>query len=413
MPSRRDAGSLRRGVYLRRRITLGTVLAFILVVAIYLPFTLLAPIQAVAATKNQVVLPHTTAPTLTLPSYGASAVSAVGYPGVFSQSGSRSPLPIASITKIVTTLVVLEKKPLAVGKAGPDIPFTAADEAIRRQYLARNGEVYPIRVGGTMSERDVLTVTLVASANNYARALVNWAFGSEEQFLVAAKSWLTKHGLRSTTLTDATGLNSANRSTPTDLIALAKIALANPLIAKLVAIKHTTLPVVGAIDNTNTLLGHSGINGVKTGTLDGFGSSLLFASKIRVGTTTVTVIGVFLDGPTHPAINSGIRRLLAQVRAGFSTVKLAAVGQSFGSYATKWGDHARAIATKSASVVVYRGTKLASRVSIDSIRFGRKGAIVGSVTFTIAGQTVRVPLALSSTVNDPGAWWRLTHFGAL
>lgn len=413
MPSRRDARPAKRAVYIRRRITLAALLAIVVVVALYLPFTLLAPIQTVAASKTAVVLPTSRAPVLTLPSYGASAISAVGYPGVLSKSGSSDPLPIASITKIITTLVVLEKKPLAVGAAGPRILFTAADEAIRKQYLARNGEVYPIRVGGTMSERDVLTVTLVASANNYARALVDWAYGSEADFVPVANKWLATHGLTSTTVTDATGLNSANRSTPTDLIALAKIALADPLVAQLIAIKHTRLPVVGLIDNTNKLLGRSGVNGIKTGTLDGFGSSLLFASTITVGSQRVQLIGVFLDGPTHPVIDSAIRRLIARVSAGFTTVKLSSIGQKFGSFRTRWGATSVAAATRDTSVVIYRGTKLASSVRIDDVGLRSKGAIVGDVVFTVAGQTIRVPLALTATISDPGPWWRLTHPGAL
>jgi D-alanyl-D-alanine carboxypeptidase (penicillin-binding protein 5/6) len=404
---------IRRHVYVRRRIGFGAILALLLAVAIYLPMTLLAPLHTVDAVDAVVKVPVQAAPVLSMPSYGASAISAVGFPGVFAQGGSSSPLPIASITKIVTTLVVLEKKPLAVGKAGPAIPFTAADAAISKAYLARNGEVYPIRVGGSMSERDVLTVTLVASANNYARALVDWAYGSEAQFVPVANAWLARHGLKSTTLTDATGLNSENRSTPTDLIALGKIALADPLVSRLVAIRHTTLPVVGAISNTNTLLGVQGVRGIKTGTLDKAGSSLLFASVITVGGQKITLIGVILDGPTHPVIDGQIRRLIASVKGGFSSVTLSRIGQDFGAYRTVWGARASAIATRSTSVVVWAGTPVQTSVTTDRIGVTRKGTVVGAAVFTVAGQTITVPLALSAALDDPGSWWRLTHPGKL
>ncbi|MDQ1570521.1 MAG: hypothetical protein QOF79_1195 [Actinomycetota bacterium] len=389
------------------------ILTFVLAVAIYLPVTLLAPIPAIAASGPAVAFPATVAPVLSMPTYGASAISAIGFPEVLTEGGSTNPLPIASITKIITTLVVLEKKPLAVGKAGPSIPFTAADEAIRKAYLARNGDVYPIRVGGTMSERDVLTVALVASANNYARALADWAFGSEKNFLPAAKAWLVQHGMKSTTLTDSTGLNSANRSTPSDLIALGKIALANPLVSRIIAIRHTRLPVVGLIENTNQLLGIEGINGIKTGTLDSAGASLLFASSFTVGDQKITLVGVILDGPNHPAIDKQIRRLVASVRKGFSSVTLSTIGQRFGSYSTRWGAKTTAVATRDASVVVWAGTPVRASVHTDSIVLAAKGTVVGSAIFTVAGQTITVPLALSSSVADPGMWWRLTHPGKL
>src|SRR6202000_3181558 len=99
--------------------------------------------------------------------------------------------------------------------------------------------------------------------------------GSEANFLPVARAWLASHGLTSTILTDCTGLNPQNTSTPTDLIALGKIALDNPIIAPLVRTKSATLPIVGAIKNTNNLLGVAGIDGIKTGTLTK--ASLLFS----------------------------------------------------------------------------------------------------------------------------------------
>ena len=135
----------------------------------------------------------------------------------------------------------------------------------------------------------MLTIALVPSANNYARALADWAYGSEAKFLIAANAWLKAHGMTSTHLADSTGLNSATRSTPTDLIALGQRALANPVIASIVSTKNTTAPVVGAIKNTNTLLGRYGVTGIKTGTLLGAGSSLLFSSTFQIGGRSITL----------------------------------------------------------------------------------------------------------------------------
>ena len=393
--------------------TVGGILAFVFAVAIYLPVTLLAPIHSVDALTASVTIPKTATTVLSMPSYGASAISAVGYPGVLATGGSAAPLPMASITKIVTSLVVLEKRPLAVGKAGPSIQFTSADEAIRRAYLARRGDVYPIRVGGAMSQRDVLTVALVASANNYARALADWAYGSEERFLPVANAWLKEHGMNSTVLTDSTGLNPANRSTPSDLIVLGKLALADPLVSRIIAIRHVRLPVVGLIDNTNKLLGIQGITGIKTGTLDHFGASLLFASSISVGGQKITLIGVILDGPTHPTIDKQIRRLIGSVKSGFSSVTLSKIGQKFGSYSTVWGSKASVIATRNESVVVWGGTPVQASVKTSPIGIAQRGKVVGTAVFTVSGRTITVPLTLSKTVADPGPWWRLTHPGKL
>jgi D-alanyl-D-alanine carboxypeptidase (penicillin-binding protein 5/6) len=396
-------------VYRRRRFVLVSGLTVVVALAFYLPLTLLAPLTSIAPSNASYTAPTSVPPVLSMPGYGASAISAVGFPGVLTQGGSTAPLPIASITKIVTSLVVLDKMPLAAGDPGPQIRFTPADEVIRKAYLARNGEVRPVPIGGTMSERDVMTVTLVASANNYARALVDWAFGSEASFLPVANAWLAQNGMKSTTLTDATGLNSANRSTPADLIELGKLALANPVVAALIKTAHTTVPFVGAIDNTNTLLGTLGIDGVKTGTLDGAGASLLFSSDYQFAGRTIKLIGVILDGPNHPTVDTQIKTLIKTVRSGFKSVTLTTAGQRFATYRSAWGPSTQAVATKSRSVVVWAGTPVTSRITTIPIVLAAKGAIVGSAIFTVSGETITVPLALSGKLADPGAWWRLTN----
>ncbi len=384
-----------------------------LVTLFYLPFTLLAPVPVTAAVRTAYSAPVTATQTLTPPGYGDSAIAAVGYPGLLASGGGSTPLPIASITKIITALVVLQKAPLGVADAGPSIAFTAADAALTKSYAARDGDVYPIQVGGSMSERDVLTVALVPSANNYARALADWAYGSEANFLPVARAWLASHGLTSTTLTDCTGLNPQNTSTPSDLIALGKLALANPLISKLIATKSATLPVVGAISNTNQLLGTVGINGIKTGTLNSAGASLLFSSRLELGGHVVTLVGVVLDGPNHPTIDAAIASLVKAAREGFHLVTLATQGQKFASYTTAWGDRTTAVAAKTVSVVVWGGTAVTARVSANSVAPSKKGAIVGLASFTAGTQRVTVALRLDRKLDGPDPGWRLSHPGDL
>jgi D-alanyl-D-alanine carboxypeptidase (penicillin-binding protein 5/6) len=353
--------------------------------------------------------PTTTAPRIPTPSYGASAIEAVGYPGVLGSGGNTKPMPMASISKIITTLVVLQKKPLSPGSSGPNIPFTAADASYLAQYAAEDGDVYPIRVGGTLTERQVITIALVPSANNYARALADWAYGSEAKFVPVARAWLKAHGMTSTTMVEPTGINPENASTPHDLMILAKLAIADPTISHITSLEGTTLPVVGGISNTNKLLGIDGIDGIKTGTLNSAGASLLFTSRFDVGGKTITLVGVVLDGPSHPIIDAQIRLMVTAAMAGFHVVQLVTKGQSFGNYKTLWGTTASALASKSASVVVLGGTKITENTSISRVVLGTKGHATGTATFTMTGQTVTVPLVLSRTISDPGGGWRLTH----
>jgi D-alanyl-D-alanine carboxypeptidase (penicillin-binding protein 5/6) len=400
-------------VYRRRRIVVFSSALLVLVLLVYLILTLLAPLKTTSPVLSAFTPPVTTTPVLTLPGYGDSAIGAIGYPGLLATGGGTKPLPIASITKIVTAEVVLQKYPLKPGSDGPGILFTPTDEQYLHSYARRDGDVYPIRVGGTMSERDVLTIALVASANNYARALVDWAYGSEANFLPVARAWLKAHGLTATTLTDCTGLNPQNTSTPQNIVALGEIALADPTVASIVKIKNITLPVVGAITNTNKLLGLSGIDGIKTGTLNNAGSSLLFSSRFSRSGHTVTLVGVVLDGPDHPTIDRAIRSLVEQAQAGFSLVTVARKGQTFATFTTVWSARSSAVATTTTTALIWDGTPITASVSADPISVEPAGTIVGVVHVSVGGKQVSIPLALSRAITDPGPFWRISHPGVL
>jgi D-alanyl-D-alanine carboxypeptidase (penicillin-binding protein 5/6) len=405
-PSRRQILRRRRGAFVA---ALGVVLG----AAFYLPMTLLAPIGPVPATLAPVQVAPQPAATPGWPALGASAVGAVGYDGVLGSSGDDRPVPIASITKIISALVVLEAKPLAPADTGPDIAFTAKDVAIRSAYQAVNGKTEPVSAGLVLSQRQVMDVMLVESANNYAESLVTWAFGSVDEFLPVANAWLAEKGLTSTSISDPTGMSPRNVSTAADLVVLGKLALADPVVAAIVGTPVEQVPGVGEITNSNALLGIDGIRGIKTGTLDEAGACLLFAADYTVGDETVTIVGAVLGGSDHKALNATVRTLLAGVLAGFHEVTLATAGEPFGSYTTAWGETTRLVAAQDASVVVWSDTPVATSVTADDVGVAKRGTDVGEAVFTVRDEVLTVPLELDATIDDPGGWWRVTNPAAL
>lgn len=399
----------RRQVYRRRRIAVfgGTALA--LATAFYLPLTLLAPLQPVGAAVEPYPTPAVSEPALSFPGYGAAAIGALGYPGVLASSGTADPLPIASIAKVVTALVVLDAKPLAPDESGPDIVFGETDLEFYHQMLALDGVVEDVSVGQVLSQRDVMNVMLLTSANNYALSLANWAFGSIDGYVAAAGAWLEREGLVSTVITEPTGIQPSDVSSVADLVEIARLAIADPVLAEIVATPAMDVPGLGTIENRNDLLGVDGIDGIKTGTLDESGACLLFSWDRAVGSQTVTLVGVVLGGPDHATINSTIRQLVAEVDAGFAEVTLTVEGQAFASYGTAWGDEARAVAAETATAAIWAGTNVDATVDLRDIALGDAGSAVGLVTFSIAERTITVPLVLDATIDDPGVWWRLTN----
>lgn len=403
----------RRQILRRRRVTVFGGLAVLLGTAIYLPLTLLAPLEAATAQVAPYETPVQEALDLAFPEFGASAVGAIGFPGTFASSGDDTALPIASITKVITVLVVLDAKPLDVGEQGPSIAITQADVALWNKQVAQNGSVAPVRAGIELTERQLMDLILVKSANNYAETLVNWAFGSEKAYLPIARDWLKENNLLKTSLADSTGFSSGNRATSTDLVELGKIALADPVLSAIVDTKSEVVPNIGEIKNTNELLGSTGVRGIKTGTTDDAGACLLFAADYMVGEHSVTVVGVMLGGKTHPELNERIKKLLKSVKASFHEVTLASDGQIFASYDTQWGDETNAVAAETSTVLVWGQTPVTLLVDAEDITTATRGADAGELQFTIGAETVVVPLELTATVDDPGPWWRLTNPASL
>lgn len=420
-PERLAAARRRRK---QRRLT-AVIVSFAVLAAAggYIPITLLAPVGAAASSTTPVVVTRPAVAALALPVAGSSAVSVTGAadferltgaPEIQSEAGVVGPLPMASISKLITALVVLEAKPLGLGEPGPTITFGKADSALYDKYYVMQASVQPMKTGSTMSEHDALETMLVVSATNYAEAVANWAFGSPARYLGAARAWLAKNDFTDTKVVEPTGIDPRNVSTPRDLIGIGKLALANPVLAAIVQTKTLNVPSLDQWPNNNQLLGIDGVTGIKTGTLDESGACLLFSAVIDIdGLSPITVVGAILGGLDHGTVNGEVRKLLASIRAGFHRVPLIAKGTTLGSFTTSWKDGAGIVAANSASVLTWSDTPITSTVKVDPLTTGPSGKKVGSVAFVAGKSTVTVPLVLEGAIAGPGWSWRITHPGEL
>jgi len=392
-----------------RRVALSGVAAALLVSAsVYVPVTLTAEPPAAVAQVDapdpvvQVPTPET------WPSEGVSAVGAIGFDGVLA-TNDASPVarPMASITKTVTALVVLEARPLAAGEEGPQVTFTAEDEALRTEILAQDGIVEPAVPGTSLSQRDLLEGALLASANNYAAALGVWAFGSNDAFIAAANAWLAEQGLAGTRVADAMGLSPETVSTTADLVRIGELALADPVLSGIVDQRSADVQGVGTIENRNLLAAVPGFRGIKTGTLEQAGKCLLWAVDTKVGDRDVTVVGVTLGARDHAELARQVLALLPTVTANMHVVQVAAAGQPFADYTTAWGATAQAVSTSDESLLVWGDTPVTTTVEAGASGEADAGTEVGTATVTAGRETVRVPLALDRDLPGPDGWWRL------
>jgi D-alanyl-D-alanine carboxypeptidase (penicillin-binding protein 5/6) len=409
----------RRQIYRRRRLAVFGVLAILIGVFGYSAGALLRPVPAAAATLESsdaltTSLVQQTTP-VAWPGFGRGAIGAVGFDGVLSSSGEQTPFPIASITKTITSLVVLEAKPLAAGDQGPSITLTDADVGFYYDTIAENGSAAPVVAGSVFTQRQMLEALLLPSANNYSISLAVWAFGSVDAYLDAARAWLDAHGLTGTTVTNTSGLGETNVSTPSDLVTIGKLVLADPVLSSIVKEPTAVLPAIGEVENTNALLGQYGVTGMKTGTDDASGACLLFSADLQVAGRTVTVVGVILGADDHTVLNEAVVSLLQSVPAGFHQVQLATAGQSVGSYSTAWDQAAKVVVASDASVLVWQDTPITVESRARAIDAGAAGSTVGELSYTVGtgaeggAATIDVPLALDADVAPVTPWWRLTN----
>jgi D-alanyl-D-alanine carboxypeptidase (penicillin-binding protein 5/6) len=408
----------------RRRIRAAVIVAVVFAIVLaaaggYVGWALTAPLAAPTETSQTPAVSPPAAAAIALPVEGVSAVSVAGADGylgpnasgVWMTAGTGEPRPIASITKLITALVVLDAKPLATADdPGPTITFDKAAHDLYDEYYVLGATIAPMPTGTSMSLRDALATMLIPSASNYAEAISTWAFGSQSAFVGAARRWLAANGLSATTVVEPTGISPRNTSTPSDLIAIGKLAAANPTVARIVAAPSVSVPGHGLMFNTNGLLGSAGITGLKTGNLGENSYNLLYSASLDVGTAErLTVIGVTLGGSSRESVNTQVLTLLSSIRNGFHEVPLAQSGQEVGSYTTAWGSTARIVVAQDAAIFTWSDTPITTTMQTTAPETFRDGEVVGSITWTAGPHTTTVPLEVDGSIIPPTAWWRLTH----
>lgn len=406
----------------RRRGLLVTAIVIAVVLAAiggYVGWALNAPLPAPVVASQA---PHVDVPpaaSIPLPSDGASAISVAGADdylgaaasGIWATSGTDEPLPIASISKLITALVILDAKPLAsADDPGPTVTFGRAAHDLYDKYYVMGATIAPMPTGTSLSLHDALATMLIPSASNYAEALSTWAFGSQDAFVRAARDWLAAHGLGGTTIVEPTGIDPHNVSTPTDLIAIARIAASTPAIAAIAATPSLSLPGPGTVRNTNDLLGSDGITGLKTGNLGGGSFNLLYTATLDVGAAApLSVTGVRLSGYSHQSVNSDVLRVLESLRSGFHQVSVAKAGQEVGSLSTPWGSTARIVVRADASILTWSDTPITVALETTPPEAFQDGEAIGTITWTAGPNTATADLEIEGSIAPPTMQWRLTH----
>jgi serine-type D-Ala-D-Ala carboxypeptidase (penicillin-binding protein 5/6) len=255
-----------------------------------------------APAKETLALPRARRPTppgeidpLGLRVRAASAILMDAHSGaVLYERSPDAPRPPASVTKILTALVILEHGKLE-------------DTVVVSQAAARTGgHRLGLRAGQRVSLGDLLAAVLIRSANDAAVAAAEHVGGGLGGFVALMNAKASQLGMLNSQFANPHGLDEASHyTTARDMALLTRVALDHPTFAELVRSRQARLtiwkpgrrrlvPQIRIVQSHNRLLGQlNGADGVKTGYTDSAGRCLV-ASASR---GSQRMIAVLLNDP--------------------------------------------------------------------------------------------------------------------
>ena len=224
---------------------------------------------------------------------------------VLLQKDAATAAPIASLTKLMTVMVVLDaRQDLAEA-----IRIDDADMDTLKH--TRGG----VPVGAWVARETLLELALIASDNHAAAALARGYPGGLPAFAQATQRKIGALGLGHTTLVEPTGLSPENHASALDMARVLQATQAYPLIAHITSQRSHAVLVNGqpwAVRNTNGLVGQAGwdVLASKTGFTNEAGRCLTM--RLRAGERTVSVVLIGALASSARALDAlNIRRWLA------------------------------------------------------------------------------------------------------
>jgi D-alanyl-D-alanine endopeptidase (penicillin-binding protein 7) len=194
-------------------------------------------------------------------------------------------VPIASITKLMTAMVVLDAKQ----KMSQKLTVTEAD----KDRLKKTGS--RLKVGTNLSRKDMLCLTLMASENRAASALSRYYPGGRKAFVAAMNKKAKELNLKETAFKEPTGLNWKNVSSANDLAKLVEAAHKYKQIRKYTTRAKHSVTIQGKKEtfrNTNKLVRksnwHIGLS--KTGYIKEAGRCLVMQAKVANRPTIIVLL---------------------------------------------------------------------------------------------------------------------------
>ena len=231
------------------------------------------------------------------------------------EHNAHQPLAPASVTKIMTMLLIMEA--IDSGKISMGDTVTASEAA-----AAKGGSQVYLKAGETMSVSDMLKSIAVSSANDCACAMAEHIAGSEEAFVALMNRRAQELGMQDTTFVNCTGLDDGpqaehHRTSAYDIALMSRQLLQyHPDIKKYTTIWMDTIRGGSfGLSNTNKLIRfYQGATGLKTG----FTSSAGYCLSATAQRDGMELIAVVMGADSSAQRNAACKQLLDYGFANFA-----------------------------------------------------------------------------------------------
>ncbi|MFE6712911.1 D-alanyl-D-alanine carboxypeptidase family protein [Streptomyces sp. NPDC057695] len=347
---------------------------------------------------------------------GAVEVEGVGSMGTY---GAQKPAPIASVTKTMTAYVILRDHPLKGSQKGPEIEI---DQKAADQGSAEHESTAAVQKGQKYSEKELLELLMIPSANNVARLLARWDAGSEAAFVKKMNAAAKDLGMSQSTYTDPSGLLDSTVSTPQDQLKLAKAVMQYDVFREIVNMPNVTVDgIPGRIENNNTILLEPGVSGIKTGSSTPAGGNLLWSANTIVDGQNRRILGIVMGAKDAEQLGQKLQlaidnslKIIQQAQKDVTSAAVIRKGQVIGYVDDGLGGQTPVVATKELKAIGWPSlqVKLALTDGGKAVpHAGKAGDVVGQVSIGTGAGKVSSPVALQADLAEPGFDKKLTRVG--
>lgn len=214
--------------------------------------------------------------------------------------------PIASVTKLMTAMVVLDAQQSLTEK----LPIVISDTKEMQGVFSR------VRLGSELSRHDLLLITLMSSENRAAASLAHHYKGGHQAFIQAMNAKAKALGMQHSYFVEPTGLSEKNVANAEDLVRMVKAAQGYPLIRQFSTMGEKTVAFTKpnytlGFRNTNALVRKDNwkINVSKTGFTNSAGHCLVMSTEMNKRPVAFVVLDAF-GKYTHMADANRLKKWL-------------------------------------------------------------------------------------------------------